>query len=72
MKMNVTNAEFAILERAMNLRPKNDKFFALPQEQQEIRIAADATLLRLLKKKKRNLELTKERMKKRRLEKKGA
>ncbi len=70
--MNVTNAEFAILERAMNLLPKNDKFFALPREQQEIIIAADAILLRLLKKKKRNLELTKERMKKRRLEKKGA
>jgi hypothetical protein len=52
--MNMANADFEALEKALNLLPHGQEFVALPEYEQEIIINANVVLVKLLKKKKAN------------------
>lgn len=50
--MNITNADFSILEQAIMLLPQGEEFEALSTEKQHIIIEADIVLCKLIRKRK--------------------
>lgn len=53
--MNITNSDFKTIEKALMLLPHGEEFEALTDEQQNIIVKADVTMVKLLKKKKKDV-----------------
>lgn len=52
--MNMTNADFHAIEKAMYLLPRGEDFMALTKEEQDIITKADTVMMNLLRKKDAN------------------
>lgn len=56
--MNMTNADFNKIEKALNLLPHGEQFLALPEDTQKTIIDAQVVLVRICRKKKASNEKT--------------
>ena len=56
--MNITNKDFEVIKKALELLPTGEEFNKLSKEYQDIIVNADTVMVNLLKKKKANNERT--------------